>query len=94
LCGYGFLASYELGFPNVFHAIHGVAAVAAMMGAVCLLFPVFKPIRTGKADPQWVSYCRPWRLAALSSPSSVLAFMTDRRLHLSVVLAVPAPITF
>jgi hypothetical protein len=75
-CGYGFLASYELGFPNVFHAIYGVAGLAAMMGAICLLFPAFKPISTGKADSQWASYCRPWRLAALSSLFSVLAFMT------------------
>jgi hypothetical protein len=53
-----------------------VAGVAAMMGAVCLVFPAIKPISTGKADPQWASYCRPWRLAALSSQFSVLAFMT------------------
>jgi hypothetical protein len=50
--------------------------VAAMMGAICLVFPAIKPISTGKADPQWASYCQRWRLAALSSQFSVLAFMT------------------
>jgi hypothetical protein len=39
LCGYGFLASYEFGFPNLFHTIYGGILVAAVIGAVWLVFP-------------------------------------------------------
>lgn len=38
-CGYGFLASYELGFPNVFHAVYGTVGVTAVMGAIWLAVP-------------------------------------------------------
>jgi hypothetical protein len=75
-CGYGFLASYELGFPKVWHFLYGTAGVAAMVGALWLVFPVWKWIRTGTADPQWMSYWRPYRLAALFSLLSVVALMT------------------
>jgi hypothetical protein len=85
-CAYGFLASFELGFPNVFHAIYGGAGVAATMGAVGLVFPAVKPISTGKADPEWVGYCRRWRLAALSNQFSVLAFMTGEFAYLWFLL--------
>jgi acyl-CoA synthetase (AMP-forming)/AMP-acid ligase II len=34
LCGFGFLASFELGFPNVFHALYGAAGVAALVDHV------------------------------------------------------------
>jgi hypothetical protein len=36
-CGFGFLASYELGFPNIFHLLYGLAGVAALLGAVWLV---------------------------------------------------------
>jgi hypothetical protein len=39
VCGFGFLASYELGSLNVWHAIYGGIGVAGVMGAVWLVFP-------------------------------------------------------
>jgi hypothetical protein len=66
-CQYGFLASYELGFPNVWHAIYGVTGVAAVITAVWLGFPALKSIFMGTADR---------RLAALFSLFSLLAFPT------------------
>ena|SRR5437588_11545985 len=38
-CGFGFLAAYELGFPNIFHAIYGAAGAAALLGAIWLVVP-------------------------------------------------------
>jgi hypothetical protein len=85
-CGYGFLASYELGFPNVWHAIYGGTGVAAVIGAVWLIFPALKSMITGTADPQWAGYWRPLRLAAFFSLFSVVALMTGNFANLAFLL--------
>jgi hypothetical protein len=82
-CGYGFLASYEFGFPNVWHFIYGVVGLAAIGAAVWLVFPALKWPITGIADPHWTGYCRPSRLSALFSLLSVIAFMTGHFIYLS-----------
>jgi hypothetical protein len=41
-CVNGFLASYESGFPNVFHALYGAVGTASLLGIVWLMFPGFK----------------------------------------------------
>jgi hypothetical protein len=85
-CGYGFLASYELGFPNVWHAIYAAAGVAAVIGAVWLIFPPLKSMITGTADAQWAAYWRPLRLAAFFSLFSVYALMTGYFAYLAFLL--------
>jgi hypothetical protein len=85
-CAFGFLASFELGSLNVFHIIYGVAAVAALLGGVCLFFSALESMSTDNADPQWVSYCQPLRLASLLSLFSVLAFMKGFFAHLWFLL--------
>lgn len=85
-CGYGFLASFEPGFgkfPNVFHAFYGVIGVAALVGAVWLVRSALKWMMTGASDPHWANYCRLYRLAALFSLFSVIAFMTGHFVSLS-----------
>jgi len=45
LCVYGFLASFEAGFPsfpNAFHLFYGSIGVGAVIGAMRLLAPVCK----------------------------------------------------
>jgi hypothetical protein len=77
-CGYGFLASYELGFPNVFHFLYGAIGLAEVASVAWLVLPAFKWPLSGTADPQWRSYWRPARLAALFSLISLTAPMTGR----------------
>jgi hypothetical protein len=77
-CGYGFLASFEPGFggfPNVFHALYGALGVAAVIGAVWLIFPALKSMITGTADSCGASYWRPIRLFALFSLFSLFGFI-------------------
>jgi hypothetical protein len=69
-CGFGFLASNELGFPNGWHALDGAAGVAALLGASWL----------------GVSAWRPFRLAALGSLFSLLAITTENRGYLLFLL--------
>jgi hypothetical protein len=82
-CEYGFLASYEFGFPNVWHFLYSAAGVAAVIAVVWLVLPAFKRVRTGKADPDWTNYWRPYRLAALFSLFSIFALMTGHLIYLS-----------
>jgi hypothetical protein len=49
LCGFGFLASYELGFPNVWHFIYGAAGLAAAMAATWLVFRACKRSTRGSS---------------------------------------------
>lgn len=93
-CGYGFLASYELGFPSIWHFVYAVVGLAAIVAAVWLVFPAFKRV-TGNANPDWPSYWRPYRLAALFSLFSVIAFTTGHFIYLSflgfLLFLVPFP---
>ena len=82
-CGYGFLASYEFGFPNVWHFLYCAVGVVAVMVALWLEFPAFKRVMTGSAD--WKSYWRLFQLAALFSLFSGIAFMIGHVAHLSLV---------
>jgi hypothetical protein len=79
-CGYGFLASYELGFSTVWHFLYGVVGAVAVMAAARLISPLLKWMMTGIADPHWTNYWRFYRLTALFS---VIAFMTGRFVYLS-----------
>jgi hypothetical protein len=73
-CGVGFLASFELGFRNVFHARYGAAGVAALAGAVWLVVPaVTRMPPAGATHPSPSGYWRPMRLAALFSLFSLRA---------------------
>ena len=47
-CGYGFLASFELGFPNVFHFLYGTAGLATLLGAAWLVHPAFNWLLTAR----------------------------------------------
>jgi hypothetical protein len=69
-CGFGFVASYELGFPNVFHTLYGTVGVAALLGAFWL----------------GVSAWPPFRLVALFSLFSLLAITTENLNHLLFLL--------
>jgi hypothetical protein len=42
-CGYGFLASYEYGFPNVFHFLYGAMGLAVATATVLIIFVALKP---------------------------------------------------
>jgi hypothetical protein len=81
-CGFGFLASYEFGFPNVLHFLYCFVGVVAMLAAGVLVFPAFKLLRTGIADPDRTNYQGLYRLAALFRLFSVIAFMTGHFVHL------------
>jgi hypothetical protein len=91
-CGYGFLASYELGFLNVWHFVYAAVGVAAVIAAVWLAIPVFRRVRMGTADPDWTNYRR-----TLPTGSALQPFQRycvhDRPFHLPVVLALPAVLT-
>jgi hypothetical protein len=82
-CGYGFLASYELGFPIVWHSLYGVVGAVAVMAAVCLISPFLQWMMTGIADPPWTNYWRLYRLTTPFSLLSVFAFMTGHFVYLS-----------
>ncbi len=82
-CGFGFLASYELGFPTVWHFLYGVVGAVAVMAAVWLMSPLLEWMMTGIADPHWTNYWRFYRLTALFSLFSVIAFMTGHLVYLS-----------
>jgi hypothetical protein len=74
-CVYGFLASFEVGFPkfpNVFHFLYGTVFMAAVIGAGWLLIPAFKAIFTGNPDP---NYWRWYRFFALGSVFSLFALV-------------------
>jgi hypothetical protein len=79
-CGYGFLASYELGFPNVWHVSYGTAGVVALVGAAWLA------IAAAQAEQGGGAYWRPFRLAALFSLFSVFALMTGDLANLGFLL--------
>jgi hypothetical protein len=88
-CGYGFLASYELGFPNVFHALYGATGVGALLVAAWLVWT---------EDPHRQTFWRPARLAALFCLFSLLAIPTGNLLYLGFLLfllflAPPFPVT-
>lgn len=85
-CGYGFLASFEMPFPNGGHALYGIIGVSALAWAVWLILPALKPMLMGNADPHWASYWRTSRLAALFSLFSVTAFMTGNFTYLAFLL--------
>src|SRR5215831_7776926 len=83
-CVYGFLASFEVGFPkfpNAFHLLYGSVGVAAVIGAVKLLSPGFKAMFVGAADPNWLMYWRWYRLAALFSLFSLFVLVDPNPIH-------------
>jgi hypothetical protein len=67
-CGFGFLASYEFGFPNVWHFLYCAVGVAAVVTAMWLVFPALRRVVAGAADRDWTNYRRLYRLAALLTP--------------------------
>jgi hypothetical protein len=58
--------------------------VAAVVTAVWLVFPAFRRVVTGAADPDWTNYRRLYRLAALFTLFSVMAFVIGHFVHLSL----------
>jgi hypothetical protein len=84
-CGFGFLASYEFEFPNVWHFLYCAVGAAALMAAVWLVLPGFKGLMTGAAGPGWTSHWRFFRLAALFSLFMVIAFLIGHVVHLALL---------
>jgi hypothetical protein len=81
-CGFGFLASYEFQFPNVWQFLYCAMGVAAVMAAVWMVFPGLKRLMTGTADPKPTNYRRLFRPAAIFGIFSIIALMTGHLVHL------------
>jgi hypothetical protein len=84
-CGFGFLASYEFRFPNVWHFLYCAVGVAAVMTGVWLMFPAFQRVVTGAAYPDGASRWSLFRLATLFSVFGIIAFMMGHVVHLLLV---------